>query len=344
MLRWFAALISLTLAIMLHSFYVDYEVKYGFRSNPYLISWPATSLQREAVIDQVARSLMRPRRERVDFSAVGVWHGLREEHIRRYCSATERYRRLDTLDKPWRDPNDSVFFRCSRVFDIPKPEPKTIVTPAVSYATARAHAEKNYASERIYFGMVPSFAVAGDAPSRTAFVKTYWLGAIVPTALLALSVFLFFMGIRGRKGDIHPLASRSQPQVLAVQHSFDAGDARSMPVEAGSAESTSRGKATLADLLRSDLGEHFPVSGGNGKVDSPLVITDARDYVAVEYAVVRHVLTAIGEEYKLSKQSLLNRDDKKIDELVFHVKKAGAADWEGLRHFYFDVTAGFDAL
>lgn len=44
--------------------------------------------------------------------------------------------------------------------------------------------------------------------------------------------------------------------------------------------------STLADLLREHLDSDFPVSTGNGKADDPLIITETRDYVGIEYAVV----------------------------------------------------------
>ncbi|AKC86561.1 hypothetical protein [Pseudoxanthomonas suwonensis] len=100
---------------------------------------------------------------------------------------------------------------------------------------------------------------------------------------------------------------------------------------------------TLAELLHRDLGPDFPVLSGNGKDDSPLVVSETRDYVAVEHAVVRHVIRAMGEEGKLSQQRLLHRDGFVIDELVVDVKDAGAPEWQGRRRFYFDITLGWKA-
>lgn len=99
----------------------------------------------------------------------------------------------------------------------------------------------------------------------------------------------------------------------------------------------------LAELLRRDLGPDFPVVSGTSKVDSPLVISETRDYVAIEYAVVRQFMRAIGEEWKLAEQRLLQRDGRVIDELVVNVKDAGAAEWQGRRRFFFDITLGWQA-
>lgn len=101
--------------------------------------------------------------------------------------------------------------------------------------------------------------------------------------------------------------------------------------------------ATLAELLLRDFGPDFPVLSGNGKVDSPLVISETRDYVAVEYAVIRRVIEAIGEEWQLAEQRLLHRDGRVIDEMVVNVKDAGAPEWQGRRRYFFDITMGWQA-
>lgn len=100
---------------------------------------------------------------------------------------------------------------------------------------------------------------------------------------------------------------------------------------------------TLAQLLRQELGPDFPVVSGNGKADSPLVISETRDYVAVEYAVIRQVTGAIGEEWQVAEQRLMHRDGRAIDEIVLDVKQAGAPEWQGLRRFFFDITLGWNA-
>ena len=100
----------------------------------------------------------------------------------------------------------------------------------------------------------------------------------------------------------------------------------------------------LAQQLLQDLGETFPVSSGNAKKDDPLIITELVDHVAIEYMVVKHVLSALREQYELESQSLINEEDRYIDELVFRVKANGANDWSGRRRFYFDITKGYENL
>jgi hypothetical protein len=99
--------------------------------------------------------------------------------------------------------------------------------------------------------------------------------------------------------------------------------------------------ANLAQLLLDDLGPNFPISTGNAKVDDPLVITAAFDHVGVEYAVARHVLGMMQEEYALAEQRVRTNSDRIIDELVFDVKPVGTDDWTGRRRFFFDITAGY---
>ncbi|HRF83063.1 MAG: hypothetical protein J0L89_06450 [Xanthomonadales bacterium] len=99
----------------------------------------------------------------------------------------------------------------------------------------------------------------------------------------------------------------------------------------------------LADLLRRDIGPDFPVVSGTSKADSPLVISETVDYVAVEHVVIRHVMGMIDEEWKLAEQRVTHQDGRVIDEMVVNVKDAGAPDWQGRRRFYFDITAGWHA-
>jgi hypothetical protein len=99
---------------------------------------------------------------------------------------------------------------------------------------------------------------------------------------------------------------------------------------------------SLAEMLRADLGKDFPVLVGNATEHDPLVISAEFDYIGCEYAVVSHVLCSIREEFKLAFQNVTSNEGRKIDELVFDVKPAGANEWSGRRRFYFDVTAGFN--
>ena len=108
-------------------------------------------------------------------------------------------------------------------------------------------------------------------------------------------------------------------------------------------EEMSTPEMTFAELLRRDLGHEFPVVSGTNKADSPLVISEKRDYVAIEYAIVRHVMRSIGEEWEVAEQSLLHRDGRVIDELAVNAKDAGAADWQHRWRFYFDITLGWKA-
>lgn len=98
----------------------------------------------------------------------------------------------------------------------------------------------------------------------------------------------------------------------------------------------------LADLLRRDM-PGFPVLSGTSRIDSPLVISELTDYVAVEYAVVRHVERMVGEEWEKAEQRLMHRDGCVIDVLVINVKDIGAPEWQGKRSFYFDITLGWKA-
>ena len=59
----------------------------------------------------------------------------------------------------------------------------------------------------------------------------------------------------------------------------------------------------LADLLRAHFGKDFPVGNGSAKRDDPLVITDKRDYVSIEYGVAQHLIGLGGYEFKFEQQN-----------------------------------------
>lgn len=96
----------------------------------------------------------------------------------------------------------------------------------------------------------------------------------------------------------------------------------------------------LKKVLESHFGGDFPVGAGTTKRDDPLVITDERDYVSIEYAVARFLLEKMGFEYEFEQQRTHNQDGRVIDELVYAAKESGEVDWSQTRRFFFDVTAG----
>jgi|JI10StandDraft_1071094.scaffolds.fasta_scaffold37006_3 hypothetical protein len=97
----------------------------------------------------------------------------------------------------------------------------------------------------------------------------------------------------------------------------------------------------LKELLKERFGSDFPVDGGSTHRDDPLVITDQRDYVAIEYTVAKFLLGEMGLDYKFEKQRVRNLDGQVIDELFFATKESGAPDWTQRRSFFFDITLGY---
>ena len=63
-----------------------------------------------------------------------------------------------------------------------------------------------------------------------------------------------------------------------------------------------------------------------------------RDYFAVEYTAVRHVLQAIGEDWQRAEHLLPHRDERVIDELVVNVKDVDAPERQGRRRQFLDIT------
>jgi hypothetical protein len=176
----------------------------------------------------------------------------------------------------------------------------------------------------VYFGMLPSNQIGGSP--RLQRRDAFWVGIILPLTLVALAILCMLIPL-GRRIEL-PQEPKPLTPTLATPHLEPTQNSPPM--------------ASLADLLREDIDASFPVSGGNGKRDDPLIVTEERDYVGVEYAVVRYVLGSIKENYKLAEQKLLTINDRAIDELVFHVKSNDEELWAGTRRFYFDITAGFN--
>lgn len=191
------------------------------------------------------------------------------------------------------------------------------------------------------YGIAPSKNVGGSDRLRKR--DAFWFGIILPISLLAgaLTLFASHLGARAqhtRKETGLKLDTAKVPTEPGASNHLSA------PPIGVLTETLPPEQKSLAQLLIDDLGSEFPVSSGNGKRDDPLLITAERDYVSVEYAAVRHVLGAVREEYKLTKQQLISEDNRQIDELIFDVKPIGANEWTGRRSFYFDITSGYNKL
>lgn len=188
--------------------------------------------------------------------------------------------------------------------------------------------------QNIYIVGMPSRLIEREARLYCSSKPNYPQILLVFTAtLLATALFTILAGLL-RERSKRPGPDAPPNQMTAE----DSEPAPPTPREKGSHQEST---TSLADHLLEDLGSDFPVSGGNGKKDDPLVITDRRNAVAIEYAVVAHVLNAIGEEYELHEQNLLLLGDRHVDELIFNVRSSGADSWQGFRRFYFDIQASF---
>jgi hypothetical protein len=127
---------------------------------------------------------------------------------------------------------------------------------------------------------------------------------------------------QGDSGKIHtPVPSLDPiPDLIAVNF----GD-RSMTTDL---------QKMLFDHFGSDLG----IGRGTLKREDPLIITDSRNYVSIEYAIAEWALD--DEEFSLEQQLLHDDNDRVIDELVYATKPKGAPQWVNRRRFFFDITAG----
>ncbi|WP_132987229.1 hypothetical protein [Luteimonas terricola] len=98
----------------------------------------------------------------------------------------------------------------------------------------------------------------------------------------------------------------------------------------------------LKDVLKARFGDDFPVGSGSMKRDDPLVITEQRDYVSVEYGVAKFMLENMGVEFEFEQQRVHDYDGRVVDELVYAAKELGEPDWTQTRRFFFDITTGFN--
>lgn len=104
-----------------------------------------------------------------------------------------------------------------------------------------------------------------------------------------------------------------------------------------------RGRAmNLRELLKSDFGVDFPISGGTGNSrDDPIVVhrTHPNDYVGVEYGVIRFLCEGRGVTCNLVQQALILHNGRNIDQLKIETKEV--TDTEIItqtENYYFDIT------
>jgi hypothetical protein len=98
----------------------------------------------------------------------------------------------------------------------------------------------------------------------------------------------------------------------------------------------------LRQLLRSDFGKDFPISGGFGNSkDNTIIIhrQEPNDYTSIEYSILRCLGIGRKIEWKLIKQTLLNFNGRTLDQLK--IETTELADTEvisQIENYYFDIT------
>jgi len=90
----------------------------------------------------------------------------------------------------------------------------------------------------------------------------------------------------------------------------------------------------------------LPVSKGDLREHTPLVITDDVDHVSVEYQVMTFIIDGDRvREYRRTGQRLLKRGMQRIDVLTYVTRPVGAKEWGSETvDYYFDITAGFNRM
>ncbi|WP_298581284.1 hypothetical protein [uncultured Luteimonas sp.] len=299
-------------AWLLHSFYVSYEVN----SEASVLSWTSTRGVHARYLDHLAKLNVRPEREQRRYNPhYGAGFPSYRDNpangcrlLREPLPGTPKWAVEGFKEHPRN-------YRCERPWPVPPFD--EFVFPAVTYDDALATARVAHPTSRT--GMVPSRASAGDSPGPEHRTSTLWLGVIAPAAMifaaLALLISIFGSWRRGR--------AQSRPALPAA------------PIIATYAPKRA---VALPDRLKAAFGNDLPVSVGDASRDSPLVITEKVDYVSIEYAVAKFLMT--GQEWKKERQNLLRMDGRFVDELVFSVRENGDGQWEECS-FFFDITAGY---
>lgn len=86
------------------------------------------------------------------------------------------------------------------------------------------------------------------------------------------------------------------------------------------------------------------IGDGNCTEADPLTILDTENHVALEHFIAQLLMEEEGLEFRFFEQSFLPHGERYIDRLTFNVKPEGTTEWQGKRHFHFDITDGFNTL
>ena len=101
----------------------------------------------------------------------------------------------------------------------------------------------------------------------------------------------------------------------------------------------------LRELLRTDFGADFPISGGTGhSKDAPIVIhyQQPNDYVSVEYGVLQCLGIGRRIEWKLLQQSLIEYNGRKLEQMKIETEETTETEIiTQVENYYFDITDCF---
>lgn len=95
---------------------------------------------------------------------------------------------------------------------------------------------------------------------------------------------------------------------------------------------------TLRQRLEEDFGIDLPISGGNGKSMGDAIIIDkaTRDYVGIEYFIVKLIYEMIGKTWETQRQVLRSENNRNYDQLIVKVYNPDGSTH--LTDFWFDIT------
>lgn len=101
----------------------------------------------------------------------------------------------------------------------------------------------------------------------------------------------------------------------------------------------------LRELLKSDFGIDFPISGATGNSrESPIVVhyQEPNDYVGVEHGILHCLGIGRQIDWKFIQQTLEEFDGRKIDQIKIEIKSvSGDEIITQIENYYFDITECF---
>lgn len=99
---------------------------------------------------------------------------------------------------------------------------------------------------------------------------------------------------------------------------------------------------TLKEIIKSNFGFDLPISGGAGNSISNAIFfhkSDAKNYVDMEYYILKCLCQIRNIDWKMNKQELIEADNRKFDRISIETRpKKGHEGETRIESYYFNIT------